>query len=378
MNCARCHAALPEGANFCPRCGKRQRQTAPPSKQSRHRRQKGTGTVYKDKRNTNRPYVAITASGVRVGSFASPAEAVKRLDDVNAMMIAPERQNYTLADVYERWSRLHFPKVTVSAQNSYKNAYKKAAALQGRRMMSLKTEDYQGIIDEMVAAKASRSLCEKQRQLFSQLCQYAINQDIIHTNYATALVLPDPPDAKTRVLSNEEISAISSMAQDKRLGETARIALVLIYTGMRLNELLTIRRQNVDLQAGTMTGGEKTEAGRNRVIPIHPDIMPYIQSWMYENETDFLIPSKYGIPRDHNNVRKSFNSLMTKLGIKGVTPHTCRHTAATKMAAAGIPPEVTKQILGHADITTTLNIYTHPDIDLLKENIQKLSFNLNA
>ena len=76
-------------------------------------------------------------------------------------------------------------------------------------------------------------------------------------------------------------------------------------------------------------------------------------------------PSKYGIPRDHNNVRKSFGSLMKKLGIQGVKPHTCRHTAATKMMASGLAPEVVKQILGHADITTTLNIYTHPDVSLL-------------
>ena len=73
---------------------------------------------------------------------------------------------------------------------------------------------------------------------------------------------------------------------------------------------------------------------------------------------------------DHNNVRKSFNSLMHKLGIAGVTPHTCRHTAATKMAASGLPPEVTKQILGHADIATTLNIYTHPDTANLVENLR--------
>lgn len=52
---------------------------------------------------------------------------------------------------------------------------------------------------------------------------------------------------------------------------------------------------------------------------------------------------------------------MHKLGIQGVTPHTCRHTAATKMAGpAACRREVVKQILGHADIATTLNIYTHP------------------
>lgn len=373
MVCTRCGRDIPGDAALCCYCGARQR-AAGPVQRRRRRRPRGTGSVWKDVRNTNRPYVAIAADGTRIGSFATSGEAVKALDDVNASKISPERQTYTLADVYDRWSELHYPKITVKAQQSYANAYRKAVALHDRRIAELKTEDYQRVLSQMMAAGASRSLCEKERQLFSQLCQYAINQDIIHTNYSTALVLPDASAPKTRVLSADEVQAIRSATDDARLGETARIALTLIYTGMRLNELLTARRENVHADEGYLIGGEKTEAGRDRVIPLHPDIMPYILQWLDGNDTPYLIPSKYGLPRDHNNVRKSFNSLMRKIGIEGVTPHTCRHTAATKFAAAGLPPEVTKQILGHADITTTLNIYTHPDVQNLIENARRVKW----
>lgn len=373
MVCTRCGRDIPGDAALCCYCGARQR-AAGPVQRRRRRRPRGTGSVWKDTRNKNRPYVAIAADGTRIGSFATSGEAVKALDDVNASKISPERQTYTLADVYDRWSELHYPKITVKAQQSYANAYRKAAVLHDRRIAELKTEDYQRVLSQMMAAGASRSLCEKERQLFSQLCQYAINQDIIHTNYSTALVLPEASAPKTRVLSADEVQAIRNTADDARLGETARIALTLIYTGMRLNELLTARRENVHADEGYLIGGEKTEAGRDRAIPLHPDIMPYILQWLDGNDTPYLIPSKYGLPRDHNNVRKSFNSLMRKLGIEGVTPHTCRHTAATKFAAAGLPPEVTKQILGHADITTTLNIYTHPDVQNLIENARRVKW----
>lgn len=77
-------------------------------------------------------------------------------------------------------------------------------------------------------------------------------------------------------------------------------------------------------------------------------------------------------PRDHNNVGKSFSSLMKKLGIEGVHPHTCRHTAATRMLDTGIPPRIVSQILGHADITTTLNIYDHPNVEELTKAVQKI------
>lgn len=373
MICTRCKRTIPDDAVFCCYCGVRM-EGAPAAQRRRRRRPRGTGSVWKDARNKSRPFVAIAADGTRIGAFATSGEAVKALDDVNASKISPERQTYTLADVYDRWSELHYPKITVKAQQSYANSYRKAAVLHDRRIAELKTEDYQRVLSQMMAAGASRSLCEKERQLFSQLCQYAINQDIIHTNYSTALVLPDASAPKTRVLSADEVQAIRTMTDDARLGETARIALTLIYTGMRLNELLTARRENVHADEGYLIGGEKTEAGRDRAIPLHPDIMPYILQWLDGNDTPYLIPSKYGLPRDHNNVRKSFNSLMRKLGIEGVTPHTCRHTAATKFAAAGLPPEVTKQILGHADITTTLNIYTHPDVQNLIENARRVKW----
>lgn len=373
MQCMRCRRVIPDDAVFCCYCGVRM-EGAPAAQRRRRRRPRGTGSVWKDARNKSRPFVAVAADGTRIGTFATSGEAVKALDAVNASKISPERQTYTLADVYDRWSELHYQKITVKAQQSYANAYRKAASLHDRRIAELKTEDYQRVLSQMMAAGASRSLCEKERQLFSQLCQYAINQDIIHTNYSTALVLPDASAPKTRVLSADEVQAIRNTADDARLGETARIALTLIYTGMRLNELLTARRENVHADEGYLIGGEKTEAGRDRVIPLHPDIMPYILQWLDGNDTPYLIPSKYGLPRDHNNVRKSFNSLMRKLGIDGVTPHTCRHTAATKFAAAGLPPEVTKQILGHADITTTLNIYTHPDIQNLIDNARRVKW----
>ena len=373
MVCTRCGRDIPGDAALCCYCGARQR-AAGPVQRRRRRRPRGTGSVWKDARNKSRPFVAVAADGTRIGTFATSGEAVKALDDVNASKISPERQTYTLADVYDRWSELHYPKITVKAQQSYANAYRKAAVLHDRRIAELKTEDYQRILSQMMEAGASRSLCEKERQLFSQLCQYAINQDIIHTNYSTALVLPEASAPKTRVLSADEVQEIRTMTDDARLGETAKITLVLIYTGMRLNELLTARRENVHADEGYLIGGEKTEAGRDRVIPLHPDIMPYILQWLDGNDTPYLIPSKYGLPRDHNNVRKSFNSLMRKLWIEGVTPHTCRHTAATKFAAAGLPPEVTKQILGHADITTTLNIYTHPDVQNLIENARRVKW----
>ena len=223
------------------------------------------------------------------------------------------------------------------------------------------------MIDSLVQRGLSRSLCEKQRLLFTKLCQYAMKQDIIDKNYAQFLELPSKGEAKTRVLSDEEIGRIRGMLGDPKLGPTAEIALVLCYSGMRINELLQMERENVHLADRYMVGGEKTDAGRNRTIPIHREIIPIIAKWMDGNTTSWLLHTSAGTAKDADNVRKAFRSLMKACEISGVTPHTCRHTAATKMVAAGVRPEIIKQILGHSDFSMTVNRYTHTQpADLVK------------
>lgn len=145
MNCPRCRRSVPPDARLCCYCGKRLADCESPQRR-RHRRPRGTGTVWKDPRNKNRPYVAVAADGTRIGSFATAGDAVQTLDRVNASQAAPERLCYTLSDVYDRWSVLHYPKISKSAQQSYRNAYNKAEPLHRRRIAELKTEDYQTII----------------------------------------------------------------------------------------------------------------------------------------------------------------------------------------------------------------------------------------
>ncbi len=140
---------------------------------------------------------------------------------------------------------------------------------------------------------------------------------------------------------------------------------------VRINELLMLKTADVHLAERYVVGGEKTAEGRNRPIPLAEEILPYIEDWMAGNTGEYLLHTVAGLPRDHNNVRKSFNSLMQRLGIEGVTPHTCRHTAATRWVEQGLPPEIIKQILGHASFATTADRYTHTDIAALVAAIDK-------
>lgn len=383
MDCMRCKRPLPQDALFCPWCGKRQTAAAPPPQRRRHRRPKGSGSIRKlSDAHRTRPWMARTGKGELLGMYATSAEATLALDEYNAKHISVARLRYTFADVYARWKAVHFQEVGPKGQYSYEQAYAKAVPLYDREMRELKTEDYQQIITSLAESGLSRSTCEKQRQLFSQLCKWAMQNDIITVNYSEGLKLPALPKKKERTLTDEEISRIKTVANDNddRLQSTAQIALVLVYTGMRIDELLSLLREDVHLDQGYLIGGEKTEAGRQRTIPILTPIKSILGGWMLDSiGSVYLLPTSTGRKKDVNTVEHSFRRLMEACGINGpdtpkeqrVTPHSLRRTAATRLVEGKAEPTAVQAIIGHADFSTTADYYTAHSADYLAEEMQK-------
>ena len=364
MLCIRCHRELPGEALYCPYCGKRQGPAPRREKAKRARRAPGTGNVHKLPGKRSKPYAARMGQYV-IGTYATEGEAVVALANFVARGRPLESGTATFAQIYDAWKAIHFEGIAPKTEQGYKDAYVRASELHKRKMRDLRTVDYQKVIDALVAEGKSYSLCCKQQGLFAQLCAYALERDLIDKDYAAFVKLPKKPAPKQRVLSAEEQKAIWQVA--KVAGpqqQIAQIAVVLICTGMRINELLRLPAADVHLQDGYAIGGEKTAAGKGRVIPLPAVIHGIIASWLAA-DAPFLLASRAGTPLDDSNVRHRFSRLMASLGIEGVTPHTCRHTCATEMAAAGVPPRAIQSIMGHACYSTTASIYTHPGTQML-------------
>lgn len=376
MKCVRCHVSIPDKALYCPWCGKQQDVASAPVHRKKRRRPKGSGSVYKLKGVRARPYVAVTGKKEVLGTYGTPGEAVQALDAYNAQNTPAERLKCTFADAYEKWrAQPKFSNLSRDMIKGYELAFKKSAPLYSRQMRDLKAEDYQQIIDQMVTDGLSRSSCEKQRTLFSQLCEWAMAQDIINKNYAQLLHLPAAAGKAERTLTADEIARISTYQNDKRFGQTAQIAMVLLYTGMRIDELLSMRCENVYLKEHYMQGGEKTEAGKNRIIPILDPIYKIIAFWMMDSGCEWLIPSKAGTKLDKRNVATKFRALMQECQIDGVHPHTLRHTASSKMVECGLEKTAVQAILGHKNFSTTANKYvSHNDPTYLLQEMQKMKY----
>lgn len=358
MNCIKCGESLPDGAKFCPFCGKK--QAAEPRK--RRKRANGSGTIYKMPGNRSKPWAA-KRNNVYIGSFSTYADAQKALERTTDADVT-DKYNMTFSQVYDAWRPEHERTVTASGIAGYNAAYKHFEALKSRKFRSLRTSDFQSVIMALEDAGKSKSTCEKAVQLVSQLSQWAIREGIATVNCAKYLTVTATQRKERQAFTNEQIAAIQA---SKHIA--APIALILIATGCRPNELFSVPLS--DCHENYFVGGSKTEAGRNRIIAVCPIGLPAYRSLLRtarEQGDAMLIDAYKGNRKAPNFAKRDFKELMESLGISGMTPYNCRHTFTTLAVKSGVKPELLQEMLGHASYATTVDNYTHLDReDIIKE-----------
>lgn len=364
MICQKCKKEIPEISAYCMFCGKR--VGAPPPKKTL-KRPNGSGTVYKLSGRRTRPWVAAK-NGIILNYFSTKTDALEALSRVIQKPI-DERYNMTLAEVYAAWKDEHFKKMTDKGVDMYQNAYKHLAPLYDKKMRSLRSENYQAIIDRLIEVGRSRSTTNKIKQLCSQLSKWAMREDIIDKNYAQFIQLQRDEKKEKDIFLGSEIKTLRQNDSD----DTVKLILIMIYSGLRIGELLKLKKDQVHLDERYMVGGNKTDAGTNRIIPISEKILPYIQHfYTCAPDAGLLIDGFEGNKTVRNFREREYYPTLKKLGIERRTPHAARHTFASLMSGANVRPELLQKIIGHADYSTTANIYVHKNIQELRAAIDKI------
>lgn len=356
MNCIKCRADLPERALYCPACGKKQS----PEKRKALKRANGTGTVYKLQGRRKRPWAAAK-NKVVIGYYERKTDALEALERISGRDLTV-RYNMTFEEVYQEWSAEHFKSITAKGKESYEVSYKAFQNIYGKKFRELRTSDFQAVLD---GKKEKPEAVKKYRQLINQMSKWAMREEITMKNYAQFIQLQSAPKKEKDIFTDEEIKKIESDGS-----EAARIILMLLSTGMRIGELFSLRLE--DYHETYVIGGSKTEAGRNRVIPIRQEGRPHF-AYFAEQATGPLLLSGYAGQKVPANYRsRDYYPLLEKLGIQKKSPHTTRHTYTSRAVKEGLPPELLQKILGHADYSTTANVYTHIDIDTLMKSVERI------
>lgn len=339
----------------------------------------GYGSVYKLSGNRRRPWIARVTTGwgpegkqlyYTVGYYRTRAEALEALADYHNNPIG-ELRDTTLGDIYERWYNSKVDAVAKSQMDAYRAVWKRVSRLAKEPIRNIRTSHLQEIIDDMRREGLSRSTLEKAKTMLGQLFELAVADDIVRHNYARAIKLPPARKPTKDVFSDLEIHQIEQLAQ---AGDVwAGTVMILLYTGMRVGELVALTPFQVDPEKWVITGGIKTDAGRDRTMPVHSRILPYVRYW-YNTKGPRLI-HRNGQPISTDYYRKHiFYPALQRAGItRHMTPHATRRTFATRLNSAKVQPKYIQALMGHADFAVTANEYIMPPIDELKEAIEAIS-----
>jgi integrase/recombinase XerD len=213
----------------------------------------------------------------------------------------------------------------------------------------------------------------------SSFYRFLIYKNIISTDPSELLESPKIGLRLPQILSVEEIDAMIS-AIDLSKPECHRnkaIIEVLYGSGVRVSELINVKLSQLYLNEGYMMVEGK--GSKQRLVPLSPNSIKQIELWKIDRNhleikkghEDFLFLNRRGEKLTRAMIFKIVKDLATMAGIqKNISPHTFRHSFATHLLENGANLRAIQQLLGHESITTT-ELYTHIDVQFLRETILK-------
>lgn len=398
----RCNKELSEKYNFCPYCGKNQNQK--PQKQKK--RINGTGSIYIRKDLKTKPYAASTfvdGKRIYIGNYATRTEAIKALQEFEYNPIT--KFNITLEQLHEEWQNTAYKKLGKSVQQNYNSAWYKLKPLYKRKFKDIRTGEMQAIIDYYEAPhhevgvggelkyidkkgngtykttdtpKMSEGLkfsaLHKIKCLLTSMYTYAMQNDIVSKNYAEFIQLPKKNEtSKSRFTDTQ----LEKLRQSIEYVPYADYIYAMCYLNFRVSEFLELTAENYHVSNSgipVFIGGKKTEAGTDRLVPIHPKIQHIIEKCLkLDGETIFC--DENGKAMTPDKFRKyCFYPAMQSLGFPDdLTPHSCRRTFSTRMSAAGARQEDIIALMGHTNFDVDINHYINQEADTLYQAILKMA-----
>ena len=360
-------------------------------------RSNGSGTVYKLSGKRKRPFRAVITTGweivpdkdgkpktrqirTTIGYFSTRDEATAALIQHNSNPYSMNLST-TFSELYYRWYESEEPRMSESSKTTYQAAYSKCASLWNKPFAELTLDDLQYVIDNNAENGCAFPTIKPIRGLFRKLYAFALPRDLAKRDLADFVDVSKYYDSYTptekRNFTDSEISMFWDLSEES---DGAKIALMLIYSGMRIGEFLNLKKSDVSIsERFASVTRSKTKAGI-RKVPLAKKTLDF---WRHfadkENTTDYFITidnrdfSGTAQERGYRRFRDSvWNPLLESLGMPERRPHETRHTTATLLHRKEIHQPKVNAILGHSGTSLSERTYTHLSIKDLLPEIDKI------
>lgn len=334
------------------------------------RNENGFGSIIKLSGKRRKPYAVRITTGWKdgkqvrkyLGYYTSQVDAVIALSEYHKYGLDIEGGKLTLQEVFDKWYSRIESKTSKTVLDGHNMAKNRLGSLGNKPIKSIKIDHLQDWIDLIELKPSSKN---RIKSTLSQVFDYAVQNDIIMKNPIKFIKVEGKTEPTGKVFNEDEIKQLWEIKDDA----TVRWILILIYTGMRINELLKMTTDSIFMQERYMIGGSKTDAGRDRIIPIHEAIVPLMEEQI--GRSKYLLRNSKGNPLTYLTAKRNFDSIMERFGWEH-NPHDTRKTGISLMHSSGIPIETVRIIVGHAGQGVTETVYLRKNAPELVKAINQM------
>jgi integrase len=296
-------------------------------------------------------------------------------------------ENLTLGDYLDRWisaSVYGTVRESTYSRDKYLVTNHIKPSIGRVKLRNVNALQVQSLYRERLASGLSGSTAQKIHHVLHKALTQAMRWDLIPRNPADSVKAPTPTPKEMHPLSVLEVRQLLEAARGDRLEALYVLA---IHTGMRRGELLALKWADIDLDLATvrvrrtLTRGEDgrgyvvgaaTKSGKGRHVRLTPRAVEALKrhrarqakeklkvGGLYRDQ-DLVFAGEGGNPINPSNLRnRSFKPLLERAGLPQITFHDLRHTCASLLFQRNVHPKFVQELLGHASVAITLDIYSH-------------------
>ena len=405
--CPECELPVSDKANACPHCGyplkPSEKQKRPRKSNKRRRLPNGFGQISEIKnRNLRNPFRAMvtigkTPEGKPICKPLKPESYFATYNDAYDALVEYNKNPYdlepsiTMQELYDKW--LPEYEKTVKSTKSATSAWAYCSGVYKMRVMDIRARHVKGCMEEGVAIirgkeqHPSATMKNQIKSLFNMMLDYALEYELVDRNYSRTFNLTEETVKEIQSVKKEHI-AFTDEEMDLLWANVSSkqgidIMLIQCYSGWRPQELGLLELKDVDLENWTFRGGMKTDAGENRVVPIHSRIQdlvlrkyqeaealgsPYLLNWTDPNNRN-----KKNLKLTYARYQKAFERIRDELKLNpNHRPHDGRTHFVTMAKRYGVDEYAIKYMVGHKISDITEKVYTRREFAWLREEIEKI------
>ena len=380
INCQECGLQVSDKAISCPHCGYPFKPEKIRTSTKRKRLPNGFGQISRIKGNLRKPYRAMVTvetgpNGRPICKLLKPEAYFATYNEAYSALLKYNSDPFDLSEymsveeLYKKWLEKRRP---LDFNGNITAAWKYCSSIYKIPVRELKAKHIIYCLEEGTAMSkgevrhTSENVRQRIKELFNQMLDFAIEYDLTDKNVSKNIDMKKltPPKKETLKLVHQILppGKILEIEKEAATNDIAAMILIQCYTGLRPQELAKIRIENINTEEWYFTAGMKTEAGTNRIVPIHEKIRGYVKRFMAQSKGEYLFAIN-----NYDKYKYAF-----KQYLPNQKPHDPRLHFITSAKQSGMDEYAIKRIVGHRISDITESVYTKRSVKWLHSELQKI------